>query len=68
MERDLIPLIPPSIEIPDSWSPELALEIADFLGDIVQAIWATHGSAMAQYLERPVPGSKVVCPEDDIPF
>ena len=65
MDREFLSLMQTSIEIPDSWSPETACEIADFLSDIVQAIWATHGSAMASYLERP--GISIIDP-DDMPF
>jgi hypothetical protein len=66
MDREFLPLMHPSVEIPDCWSPETACEIADFLSDIVQAIWATHGTAMAHYLEPP--GSSTVGPDDDMPF
>ena len=68
MDDDFFSLTLSSIQIPDSWSPEVACEVADFLGDIAYAIRIVHGSAMAKYLERPRPGARVVEPDDDPPF
>lgn len=67
------PCFPTAIDIPTYWSPEQALLIADFLGDIVSAIWRAYGSDIARYLEheRPpsLPGSiSVNRLEDDFPF
>ena len=69
MDDDFLSLTCPSIQIPDSWTPELACEIADFLGDIISAIWVAHGSDMAQYLEHTLPPAlRATSLDDDSPF
>ena len=69
MDDDFIPLIYPSLEIPDHWTPEMASEVVDFLNSIIQAIWATHGTAMARYFERPrLPEAPPASLDDDLPF
>ena len=69
MDEEFIPLICPSLEIPDTWTPEMACLVADFLSHVIRAIWATHGTAMARYLERPIhPGLQPLDPNDDLPF
>lgn len=72
MDDDLMPLIYPSPEIPDYWTPEIACEVADFLNTIIQAIWATHSAAMARYFERPLPpeasATSSASLDDDLPF
>ena len=69
MDDDFLPLICPSLEIPDHWTPEMACEITDFLGDVICAIWAIHGTAMARYLEPlGAPDPRAIDGEDDLPF
>lgn len=67
------PCFPTAVEIPTCWSPEQALLVADFLGDIVSAIWRVYSSDIARYLQRdrPLnsPGSAAINHlDDDIPF
>lgn len=67
------PCHPSAIEIPTCWSPEQALVIADFLGDIIAAIWRVYASDITRYLEhappRCPPGSDAINRlDDDIPF
>ncbi len=67
------PCRPTAIDIPTCWSPEQALLIADFLGDITAAIWRVYASDITRYLERnrPLrpPGSGTInCSDDDMPF
>jgi len=69
MEDEFLPFAFSSVSIPERWSPEMACELVDFLSDIICAIWATHGAAMAQYLERPViQRATEIVPDDDLPF
>lgn len=69
MNDDFFSLISPPIEIPDYWTPEIACEVVNFLSDIIQVIWANHGTAMARYLERPLPPDKPpLHPDDDLLF
>lgn len=59
----------PPLQIPDTWPPEVACMIADFLCDLVSSIWATHYSDMMDYLERSATHtSHPPAPDDDFPF
>lgn len=63
----------PVIHIPTCWSPEQALVIADFLGDIVSAILHTYDSDIIRHFEqsspsRPHGSTGIQSQEDDIPF
>ena len=67
------PFFPTAIDIPTCWSPEQALLIADFLGDIIAAIWRVHASDITRYLElgrtqSPHGSAAVNRPDDDFPF
>jgi hypothetical protein len=64
---------PPAILIPDCWSPEQALATADFLGDIISAIWRAYASDIHRYLQQesssqPHGSTASHCHDDDIPF
>ena len=67
------PRFPAAIDIPTCWSPQQALTIADFLGDVISAIWRVYASDITRYLEQqrpPRPPGSVATnpPDDDIPF
>ncbi len=67
------PCHPTAVEIPTCWSPEQALIIADFLGDIISAIWRVYASDITRYLEhnpppRPPGSAAINCLDDDLPF
>jgi hypothetical protein len=67
------PIRPTAIDIPTCWSPEQALLIADFLGDIISAIWHVYASDITRYLEhnpplRPPGSVDINRLDDDIPF
>ena len=64
---------PTAVPIPTCWPPEQALATADFLGDIISAIWRAYASDIHRYLQQQASpqthGSTAVhCYEDDIPF
>lgn len=67
------PFFPTAIDIPTWWSPEQALLIADFLGDVLSAIWRAYASDITRYLDLEgtpsSPGSTAINRlDDDFPF
>ena len=38
------------IAIPTHWNVQEAIDVTDFLADIIEAVWETHGDRMAQHL------------------
>ena len=62
------------LHIPDHWSAEQALDIIDFLENLVDAIWMRHGWMMRAVLREryepidpsPIPEDTVL--DDEIPF
>lgn len=38
--------------IPLHWNVHQAIEVTDFLADIIEAIWDTHGHRMAHHMRR----------------
>jgi len=36
--------------IPHHWNVQEAIEVTDFLAELIEAIWDTHGDRMAQHL------------------
>lgn len=62
----------PSIEIPDFWTAQQALEISDFLGNVLAAIWRIYGSDMARHVQQHGPFPPESIPhgrdDDDLPF
>ena len=64
---------PHAVPIPTCWPPEQALATADFLGDIISAIWRVYASDITRYLQQqassqPHGFTPVHGYEDDIPF
>ena len=63
------------VRLTDPWSPADALQVVDFLEDLLSAIWDHHGSEMIELLQqRPVNEDDRSGPEPhpdisyDIPF
>ena len=47
--------------LPDSWTPEQALAVAEFIGDLREAIWGHYGEQLLdayRELNAPKPGNK----------
>jgi len=53
--------------IPTYWTGEQALEIVDFLEQIIHAIWLVHGSSMTRAVDRTSTELDKVDP-DSLPF
>ncbi len=61
------------IEVPDYWTAEVALEVVDFLEQVVQAIWRQHDGRIRRALrQQHEPFDSDCSPEgwdsDEIPF
>ena len=57
--------------LPDAWTPEQALAVAEFIGDLREAIWGHYGEQLLdayRELDAPKPGNKRAGTPDDTSF
>jgi len=57
--------------LPDSWTPEQALAVVEFIGDLREAIWGHYGEQLLdayRELDAPKPGNKRAGTPDDTSF
>jgi len=57
--------------LPDSWTPEQALAVVEFIGDLREAIWGHYGEQLLdayRELDAPKPGNNRAGTPDDTSF
>ena len=60
-----------TVVLPDSWTPEQALAVVEFIGDLREAIWGHYGGQLLdayRELNAPKPGNKRAGTPDDTSF
>jgi len=57
--------------LPDYWTPDQALAVVEFIGNLREAIWGHYGDQLLDIyreLNAPEPGNKRTDKSDDPPF
>jgi len=60
-----------TLALPDYWTPDQALAVVEFIGDLREAIWGHYGDQLLEIyreLNAPEPGNKPTDKPDDTSF